>query len=56
MSMSSHDEDDYEWPVLFWHQPHKLKLSHAANDVLVIRYKEPNPRIVTYSLGFWKKM
>jgi len=57
MSMSSHDEDDYEWAQFFFGiSLNKLKLSHAANDVLGdLVTRKPNPRIVTYSFGLLEK-
>gem|GEM_PF-810443 len=53
MSMSNHDEEDYEWAQFFFGiSINKLKMSHAANDVLGdLVARKPNPKIVTYSLG-----
>jgi hypothetical protein len=53
MSMSNHDEEDYEWAQFFFGIClNKLELSHATNDVLGdLVSRKPNPRIVTYSLG-----
>jgi hypothetical protein len=53
MSMSNHDEEDYEWAQFFFGiSLNNLKMSHAANDVLGdLVTRKPNPKIVTYSFG-----
>jgi tetratricopeptide (TPR) repeat protein len=57
MSMSNHDEEDYEWAQFFFGIClNKLKFFHAANDVLGdLITRKPNPRIVTYSFELLEK-
>lgn len=57
MSMSSHDEEDYEWAQFFFGIClNKLKMSHAANDVLGdLVTRKPNPKIVTYCFELLEK-
>ena len=57
MSMSNHDEEDYEWAQFFFGIClNKLKMSHAANDVLGdLVSRKPNPKIVTYSFELLEK-
>jgi len=57
LSLSSPDEEDYEWAQFFFGiSINRLKYSHAAVDILgnlVIR--KPNPKIVTYSFELLEK-
>jgi hypothetical protein len=57
MSMSNHDEEDYEWAQFFFGIClNKLELSHAANDVLGdLVTRKPNPKIVTYCFELLEK-